>query len=416
MTYRTHPVSGDRVSLLGYGMMRLPRKELTLEDGSTSRVLDQDQVNLLVDKALEGGINFFDTAPAYPGSEEATGIALSRHDRKDYFICTKMSNKQKQMRSRQAGIAMFEESFRRLRVDTIDYYLMHNIGSGEGFDEFKERFLDNGLMDFLLQQREKGRIRHLGFSFHGDYKVFKYMMDSHERYHWDIALIQMNYVDWESSKSINPNNVNASQLYSELREKGIPNLVMEPLLGGRLSNLPEHMNHTLKALRPYDSIASWAFRFCGSQANVLSHLSGMSCLEHLEDNLKTFSPLSPISDEESNILLNMARQYAEFPIVPCNYCNYCLPCPYGIAITDIFRHYNKCVTEGTIPSDSQAPEYRRLRRRFLKSYAREVLPERAADKCIGCQQCKTKCPQRIDIPRAIRKVDNFVEKLRREQD
>lgn len=172
MTYRINPTTKDRVSLLGYGMMRLP----TI-DGKSGRKndspLDQNMINKLVDYALEHGVNYFDTSPAYcqGQSEKATGIALKRHPRKDYFIATKLSNFSEETWSRQASIEMYHESLRQLQTSYIDYYLLHGVGMG-GFEQFKSRYLDNGIIDYLVEERKAGRIRNLGFSFHGDYKAF----------------------------------------------------------------------------------------------------------------------------------------------------------------------------------------------------------------------------------------------------
>ena len=183
MTYRVKHGSGDKVSLLGFGMMRLPD--------------DQDEVNRLVDYAIAHGVNYFDTAPMYKNgnSETMTGIALSRHPRDKYFVATKMSNQREKLWKYDDSRAMYEKSFRDLRVDYIDYYLLHSIGGG-GVDALKARFLDNGLLEFLLKEREAGRIRHLGFSYHGDVSAFDFLLDHQDEYHWDFAQIQMNYLDW----------------------------------------------------------------------------------------------------------------------------------------------------------------------------------------------------------------------------
>ena len=182
MTYRVQHGSGEQISLLGFGMMRLPD--------------DQDEVNQLVDYAIEHGVNYFDTAPMYMGgrSEVLTGNALSRYPREKYYVATKMSNQNRRLWSFEESKHLYEQSFERLKVDHIDYYLLHSIGGG--MDALKGRFLDNGILDFLLKEREAGRIKHLGFSYHGDVRDFDWLLDRQEEYHWDFVQIQMNFLDW----------------------------------------------------------------------------------------------------------------------------------------------------------------------------------------------------------------------------
>lgn len=415
MTTRTDPLTGVSVSLLGYGMMRLPLKDdMDSNGGRENAPIDQEKVNALVDKAIEAHVTYFDTSPTYcsGNSETATGIALARHPRDKWTIATKLSNFREEAQTREASIAMYENSFKALQVDYIDYYLLHSVG--RSMENFNSRFIDNGMLDFLVGERLKGRIRHLGFSFHGNKEVFDTLLAMHGKYHWDFVQIQMNYVDWECATAKNPRNVNSSYLYDRLTELGIPVVIMEPLQGGRLGNVPDHIAQDMQQREPSRSIASWAFRFCGTYPNILTTLSGMTYMEHLEDNLQSFCPLKPLTDEESTFLGQVAQKMTQYPTVPCNDCRYCIPCPYGIDIPGILQHYNKCVNEGLLASDKEDPQYRRLRRKYLASYARAILPQRQADKCIGCGQCKEKCPQSIDIPKELRKLDRYVENLRKE--
>ena len=182
MTYRVQHGSGEQISLLGFGMMRLPN--------------NQEEVNQLVDYAIEHGVNYYDTAPMYMGgqSEVLMGNALSRHPRKKYYVATKMSNQNRRSWSFEDSKAMYEHSLERLKVDYIDYYLLHGIGGG--MESLKGRFLDNGVLDFLLKEREAGRIKHLGFSYHGDVRDFDWLLDHNDEYHWDFVQIQMNFLDW----------------------------------------------------------------------------------------------------------------------------------------------------------------------------------------------------------------------------
>ncbi len=412
MTYRTSPTTGDRVSLLGFGMMRLPSKKDSGADEGNDEI-DQELVNQMVDHAMKHGVNYFDTSPAYcrGRSEAATGIALSRYPRKSYYVATKLSNFGNY--SREASMEMYRQSFKELQVDYIDYYLLHSVGGG-GMQNLHDRYLDNGMLDFLLEERRAGRIRNLGFSYHGDIEVFDYLLANHDKYKWDFVQIQLNYLDWQFAKDINPSNTNAEYLYGELHKRGIPAVIMEPLLGGRLSNVPDNVMAQLKQRDPERSVASWAFRFAGSFPDVLTVLSGMTRMEHLEDNLLTYSPLRPLTEEEFAFLQQTARLMMQFDTIPCNDCKYCMPCPYGIDIPAILLHYNKCLNEGNIPTSSQDPGYRRARRAYLVGYDRSVPKLRQASHCIGCRQCVPHCPQSIDIPAELHRIDRYVEQLKQE--
>ena len=406
MTYRTNHNTGDKVSILGYGCMRWP----TIEGGSARdqrSKIDQESVNELVDYAIAHGVNYFDTSPVYCQgmSEEATGIALSRHPRNTYFIATKMSNFSNY--TYENSVAMYENSLKKLQVDYFDYYLLHNIGAN--LDSFNKRFIDNGILDFLVEERKKGKIRNLGWSFHGSKEVFDHILSLHEKVHWDFIQIQMNYSDWRSARGM---NVDAEYLYAELEKRNIPVVIMEPLLGGRLSNVPNHISARLKQQEPERSVASWAFRFVGSYPMVLTALSGMTYMEHLEDNIRTYAPLEELNDEQKEFLFETAELMLQYPTVPCNDCKYCMPCPYGLDIPGILLHYNKCVNEGNLSKSSRDENYRKARRAFLVGYDRAVEKERQADHCVGCKQCNPHCPQRIDIPREIRRIDKYIEDLR----
>lgn len=405
MEYRVNPITGDKVSLLGYGCMRLPMK---MTDGDKKEV-DQEAWNSLVDLAIQYGVNYFDTAPIYTRglSEGATGIALSRHPREKYMVATKMSNfEEGAQRTFEGSLAIYKNSLKELRVDYIDYYLLHAIGMN-GVEEFNSRFIDNGLLDFLLKEREAGRIRNLGWSFHGDVKVFDYVLSLD--YKWDFIQIQLNYIDWKHAGEY---NVNADYLYGELEKRKIPAVIMEPLLGGRLVKLPKFLARKLKEREPEASLASWAFRYAGQPSNVLTVLSGMTYKEHLVDNLKTYSPLKKLTNNDLELLESIAVEYLTYPLVSCTECNYCLPCPYGIDIPAIFSHYNKCINEGTFAKSNHDENYKEYRRAFLVGYDRSVPKLRQADHCISCGKCVPLCPQGIDIPKEMIRINTYTEHLK----
>ena len=420
MTFRTDPKSGKKVSILGYGCMRW---QMT-KDENGKDIIDQESVNELVDYALARGVNYFDSSPVYlqGQSEAATGLALSRHPRDSYYIATKLSNFSDW--SRENSLLMYRKSFENFRTDHLDYYLLHSIG--RSIEDFENRYVKNGMLDFLLKEREAGRIRHLGYSFHGNRQMFDELLKTHGKYHWDFIQIQMNYRDWSHADG---NNCNADHMYGELEKRGIPVVIMEPLRGGSLAKLPNSIVDELKKRMPSESVASWAFRFAGTPENVLTVLSGMTYMEHLQDNLRTFSPLQPLTAEENVFLEKVAERLSSYPLVPCTGCQYCMPCPYGIDIPGNFSHYNSCVNEGyvvTEPTNEEGTDsaefsremkaYRKARRAYLLSYDRAIEKNRQANRCIGCEKCVSHCPQNIRIPNEIHRIDHLIESLRRHSD
>lgn len=411
MTYRINPKTKEKVSILGYGMMRLPSKTENQDD------YDQEMINRQVDYAIEHGVNYFDTSPVYcqGKSEACTGIALSRHKRSEYFVATKLSNFNPATQTREGSIAMYRKSMKDLRVDFIDYYLLHAIGGG-GMENLHQRYLDNGMLDFLIEERKAGRIRNLGFSYHGDIEVFDYLLSEHDKYKWDFVQIELNYLDWDYANEINDRNTDASYLYAELQKRHIPAVIMEPLLGGRLANLPQYIATELKQHDPERSIASWAFRYAGTPEGVLTVLSGMTYMEHLKDNLLSYCPLKPLTKVQMEYLQgDIAKKIVGLSNIPCNDCKYCMPCPYGIDIPAIFVHYNKCKNEGTLPRDKGDENYREMRRQYLIGLDRAVPKLRQADHCIGCGQCEPHCPQNIRIPRELQRISDFVEALKQDK-
>ncbi|MBQ6188157.1 MAG: aldo/keto reductase [Prevotella sp.] len=402
MTYRRQNGTGENISLLGFGMMRLPR--------------EQEEVNRLVDYAIAHGVNYFDTAPMYGGgrNESVTGEALCRHPREKYYVATKMSNQNRDLWSFERAKAMYENSFRALKVDYIDYYLLHSVGGG-GMDTLRGRFLDNGLLDFLLKEREAGRIRHLGFSYHGDVEVFDYLLDHDDEYEWDFVQIQMNYVDWRhAGRGRRRGDADAEYLYGRLAKLGIQAVVMEPIRGGNLANVADEIREQLRAVRPDDSPATWGFRWVASYPNILTTLSGMNRMDHVEENIRTFSPLQPCNDEENALLARIADQMAGFPTIGCTACAYCMPCPYGVDIPGNFAFYNKAVTDKMLPlPEPTAKDYAERQNAFIKAYRDTIASENRATTCIDCGQCLPKCPQQIRIPNQMSRIVELTRKRRR---
>ena len=370
MTYRVQHGSGKQISLLGFGMMRLPN--------------NQDEVNQLVDYAIEHGVNYFDTAPMYMGgqSEVLTGNALSRHPREKYFVATKMSNQNRRTWSFDESKRMYERSMERLKVDYIDYYLLHSIGGG--MDSLKGRFLDNGVLDFLLKEREAGRIKHL------------------------------NFLDWRhaSMRGGRRTDADAEYLYGKCEKMGVQCVVMEPLRGGAFGRMAPELTEKLKAVHPDDSTARWAFRWVGSYNNILTVLSGMNRMDHLEENIKTFSPLDPCTGQENRLLAEIADQMSGIPTIPCTTCEYCMPCPYGVNIPANFTAYNEAVNSHLLPlPHKDAADYAARKQAFIDSYKKALPDEKTwASRCQDCEICLSKCPQQIRIPNQMARI---VETLRK---
>ena len=394
MTYRVQHGSGEQISLLGFGMMRLPN--------------DQEKVNELVDYAIEHGVNYFDTAPVYMGgqSEVLMGNALSRHPREKYYVATKMSNMSPQAQQLEGAKRMYEQSMEKLKVDHIDYYLLHAIGGG--MDSLRSRFLDNGVLDFLLKEREEGRIKHLGFSYHGDVRDFDWLLDRQDQYHWDFVQIQMNFLDWRhaSLRGGRRSDADAEYLYEKCEKTGVQCVVMEPLRGGAFGRMAQELTDQLKAVHPDDSTARWAFRWVGSFPNILTTLSGMNRMDHLEENIKTFSPLDPCTEQEKALLAQIADQMSGIPTIPCTACAYCMPCPFGVNIPGNFTYYNEAVNNHLLPlPDKQDKDYKKSKKKFVKGYKKALRNTSTwASQCADCEECLPKCPQQIRIPNQMERI------------
>lgn len=410
MTYR-YTSDGKKVSLLGFGAMRLPTVDGGHAngwalDGYSGKAIDQELFNAQVKLMLDKGLNYFDTSPAYcrGESEHCLGIALKKsgYQRGDYVIATKLSNFSPSQYSLDACKKMFDKSLKELQTDYIDNYLLHNIGMGD-IDTFRRRFIDNGAADWCLALREQKKIRNLGFSYHGDPRAFEWCMEHHDKYKWDFALIQMNYVDWLHAKQVNERNLNAKYLYEELTKRNIRVVIMEPLLGGRLARYNWAIANELAPLNPEATQASWAFRFCGSFDNVMTILSGMTFTNHIEENLATFSPLKKLNDKEFAALERAAQAMLNLNTIACNYCNYCMPCPYGLDIPAILTFRNTVLSSP-----------KKMKPREILSLYKKTIPEqlRRAEHCTGCGKCNLHCPQMIDVAKEVSQIGAWMDEVK----
>lgn len=352
------------ISALGLGVMRLPEVE------GKPGVIDRMKGRAIIDRAISGGINYFDTAHIYQSgdSERFIGETLSDYPRDSYYLATKFKvTNAKDIKD------MFAQQLKRCNTDYFDVYLLHNITAGT-FDEYTDPA--NGYLDFLLEQQKEGRIRYLGFSSHGTPEIIQKTLDWHR---FDMAQIQVNYLDWDL--------IGASAQYKVLEDNGIPTWIMEPVKGGKLANLNKEASDILKAAAPNQSVASWAFRYLFDLPAVQTILSGMSTIEQLEDNLSTFADPARLTEEEKQILAEAARAFMKEAGVLCSSCRYCVPaCPMELDIPLLIKGYNVLNTSG---STWRAEGFDKAR---------------GADNCIGCGACAALCPQNINIPDVMQKL------------
>ena len=402
---RTWEKLGETLGMLGLGCMRLP--SIGGGGGGFGRGgrLDQEAVNAMVDYAIAHGINYFDTAPAYGESEVVTGKALSRHPRESFRIATKLSN----MSGRptlEAGKQMFETSLKNLQVDYVDFLLLHNLQNMSGYNS---RFKDNGLFDWLLEQKKKGRIRHLGFSFHGSNDDLPSLVDL---YDWDFVQIQLNYADWKEMSAgwgSSSGTTSSEYLYNYLVGKGIPVLVMEPVKGGALASVSDGISSVMRERHPDLTPAANALTFVGSLPGVMVTLSGMSNMEQLKENVSLFTDFKSFDDKEMAFMLTVADLYKSKGQIPCTACRYCMPCPAGVDIPGNFKIFNSA-SDALLSDDTGRKDVADKRKAFLKLYKAQDAGVRA-DACVTCNACLSKCPQHISIPQHMQRIKDLAARI-----
>lgn len=365
---------GIRLPMLGFGTMRFP-----LVEGSTTQV-DEAKTQELIDYAMAHGVNYFDTAfPYHEGEAEGIlGRALKKYPRESYLLADKYPGHQ--IVSHYDPKAVFEEQLRRCNVEYFDFYLMHNV-SENSFPVYTDPKW--GILDYFIEQKRLGRIKHLGFSTHGEVELMEKFLDLYGE-HMEFCQIQLNYLDWTLQ--------NGRAKYEMLTARGIPVWIMEPVRGGRLANLGEEDAARLKTMRPEESVASWAFRWLQGLPNVKMILSGMSSMEQVVDNVKTFSARSDLNKEELQTVYAIAEGMKNN--VPCTGCRYCTKgCPKQLNIPFLLNIYND---NKFFPKITQ---YMRV----------QMMPEEEQPgSCIGCGKCVQICPQNINIPEILRELHQTI--------
>jgi len=364
------------LSLLGFGTMRLPLNP----DGT----IDELQVKEMTYYCMEHGINYFDTAYPYHNgdSERVIGKILSGYPRDSYYLATKYPGHQI-LSNGYNPAEIFEEQLKKCGVDYFDFYLLHNV-----YEKSMETYLDPqwGIIDYFKEQKRRGRIKHLGFSTHAQTKCLKEFLDICGE-DMEFCQIQLNYLDWTLQ--------DAKAKYDLLTERNIPVWVMEPVRGGRLAKLSDADETALKELRPEESIASWSFRFLQKLPNVTMILSGMSNMEQMLDNVKTFSEEKPLTEDEFSLLLNIAEGMKNS--IPCTGCRYCCDgCPMELDIPMLLSTYNELRFAATVNSA--------MRIEFLAE-------DKKPSACLGCGACTAICPQNIDIPASLQELTETIKKL-----
>lgn len=383
------PFQEMNLSTLGMGNMRLPT---TKERGP----IDREKARQIIEYAYENGINYFDTAYRYHGgeSEPFVGEVLSQYPRETFYLATKFPGHMMTYKDGKLGgqgylsnltydspAQIFEDQLTRCQVDYFDFYLLHNVCE-TAYDFYTNEEL--GVVDYLLEQKKAGRIRHFGFSAHAHADTLEKFLDWRDCF--EFVQLQLNYMDWTLQ--------DAKRKYEIVTSHGIPVIVMEGVRGGKLVDLGEENNTLLKAARPGASIASWAFSFLQSLPNVQVVLSGMTTLEQLKENIQVFSNPNPTNQEEKVLLQQVVDSMVD--LVPCTACEYCLEaCAQGLNIPGLISMYN----EGTS-----------LDNPFLLSFALGAMsPEELPSACLACGDCMALCPQGIQIPDVLEVFDKMIQ-------
>ena len=367
---------GNKISVLGYGCMRFTQK---------AGKIDIKKAEQEIMTAYEAGVNYYDTAYIYPGSEATIGEIFARNNIRDkVYIATKLP--QYMIKSKDSAEKCFKEELRRLKTEYVDYYLMHMLTDIKSW----ERLVELGVLEWLESKKRSGEIRQIGFSYHGNSDMFCKIIDA---YDWDFCQIQYNYLDEHSQAGKTGLNYAAS--------KGIPVIIMEPLRGGRLVNgLPDKAKKLFQNYSTKRTPAEWAFRWLWNQPEVTCVLSGMNSIQMVEENVKaaSTSKIGEFTDKDEELLKNVVKAINDNMKVGCTGCRYCMPCPKNVDIPGTFSAYNKCYTDNKFTG--------------LKEYVMCTLLRKdttSASNCIECGKCEKHCPQGIEIRKELKNARKELE-------
>ncbi len=359
---------------LGFGCMRLP-----LTDRNDPKSIDKDAFCGFIDIFMEKGFTYFDTAYFYHGGASENYVKsclVERYPRESFVLATKLPLAN--IESAEDARAKFAEQFEKCGVDYFDYYLLHNVN-----DAHYKKALDHNCIELVRQAKEEGKIKRLGFSFHGGPELLEKVFSTHPEF--EFVQLQINYLDWEDG------TVQARRCYEIARSFGKEVIVMEPCKGGELSTVPDKAEELMRSVRPDSSPSSWAFRFAANLEGVIMVLSGMNSNEQVLENTALFDSMEPLSDEERGILAKTVDIISEVATIKCTACRYCVDgCPMNIPIPDCFGSYNRFLRTGL---DN-----------IKNNYAFNTRGKGNASACIECGQCVSACPQNLNIPELLKDV------------
>lgn len=380
------------IPLLGLGCAE--KFPLDIKRGKTA-----SDPEALIDYALTHGVNWLDTGYAYHrgASEPFLGRVLKKYPRESFLLSTKMPTWL--VKSLDDAKRIFAEQLERCQVDYFDFYLLHSISRKADFERV---YVQNGVLDFLIEQKKAGKIRHLGLSYHGKSDYLDELLGTYPGL-FEVCLLMLNRMEFTW-------NPDAPKLAPVAVKHGVSVLVMEPLAGGRAAALHGEAREILRAARPDDTPARWGFRFAASLPGVICIFSGINRLDYMRENIETLSDAIPaLSNDEIATYEKAIAAYMEHKSIPCTGCSYCVPCPYGVRIPEIFAWYNEWAQSGRLPEDGGANDSQDLRRRFLASYRNKFGQRERADRCIGCKKCLVPCPQwTFKIPVEMTKIAELV--------
>lgn len=363
---------GEEIKKLGFGLMRLPKN---------GEVIDLEQTKAMVDRFMEAGFTYFDTAWAYAGSEDAIRQALvERYPRESFQLATKNAA-WIDCKTREEAMAQFDVSLKKTGAGYFDFYLLHNLG------ESRTRYFDDyDMWSFVQEKKREGLIRHVGFSFHSTPEELEAILKAHPE--MEFVQLQINYGDWENPA------IQSRACYEMARKYGKPVIIMEPVKGGMLANPPEPVAEIFRKAEPEASFASWAIRFAAGLEGVITVLSGMGSLAQMEDNLSYMKNFSQLSEAERQTLDAARDALAKIPLIPCTTCNYCAKvCPEGIGISGSFTAMNYLTLYGDPVAARNQEEW------MVKKHGKKP-----ASQCIKCGKCEQACPQHIRIREELEKV------------